>query len=282
MFQSLLLYNFGRLIQSMEQDFYKYHGAGNDFILIDNRDGRFHPEPEKVARLCDRHFGIGADGLILLNRAAGYDFGMAYYNSDGRESTMCGNGGRCVVAFADFMSAASGEVSFLAVDGPHKGIVLSRSGLEFLVKISMGDVDTVTERGDDLIINTGSPHLLRFKCNVEDTDVMAEAAPLRYHRDFFPGGINVNFIEPEGDRIFVRTYERGVEAETLSCGTGVTAAALAFAHRNGFKAGVVSVRTKGGTLSVSFKRRPDGSFTDIWLQGPATRVFHGKSEPEGF
>jgi diaminopimelate epimerase len=157
-------------------------------------------------------------------------------------------------------------------------MVLSRSGAESLVKISMADVGSVTERGEDLILDTGSPHLLRFKNDVEGTDVLAEAAPVRYHRDFHPAGINVNFVEIEGDGLFVRTYERGVEGETLSCGTGVTAAALAYAHRKDLQAGEISVRTKGGGLSVRFTRNPDGSFSDIWLQGIATRVFNGKLE----
>ena len=209
--------------------FYKYHGTGNDFILIDNRDDSFKPLTGLIAQLCHRRFGIGADGLIMLNNSPGFDFGMRYFNADGHESTMCGNGGRCAVAFADYLSLALKKSRFLAADGEHSGFILGLDGNASMVRLSMNDVNGYQNRGKDFILNTGSPHLVRFIKEVEKTDVVKEGRALRYLSDFQPGGINVNFVEEREGHIFVRTYERGVEDETLSCGTGVTASSLAYA-----------------------------------------------------
>lgn len=258
----------------MIQRFYKYHGTGNDFILIDNRDGHFMPQTGQIAQLCHRRFGIGADGLIMLNIAPGFDFGMRYFNSDGNESTMCGNGGRCIIAFADYLSVALLKSRFLAADGEHFGTVLRKDGNTYHIRLSMKDVDGIQKRGEDFILNTGSPHLVRFCNDIENADVVKEGRALRYLADFQPGGINVNFVEERKDYIFVRTYERGVEDETLSCGTGITASSLAYAAFKGSEKGVVHVRTKGGNLSLSFCGKENG-FTEIYLEGPAVKVYDG-------
>ena len=244
---------------------------------MDNRNGSFIPEKRIIARLCNRRFGIGADGLITLNYAPGFDFGMSYYNSDGNESTMCGNGGRCIVAFADFLSLSHGNSRFLAADGLHTGYILSKDGDVYNVKISMNDVTVYNRFNEDFIINTGSPHLVRFVQDVENVDVVREGRVIRNLNHFQPEGINVNFVEDKGGQIFVRTYERGVEDETLSCGTGVTAASLAYAATREINEGIIPVITRGGSLNLHFKRKGTG-FTDIWLEGPAVKVFQGTIE----
>jgi diaminopimelate epimerase len=254
--------------------FYKYHGTGNDFILIDSRNDSFVPVTTMIAQLCDRRFGIGADGLIILNHVAGFDFGMRYFNADGHESTMCGNGGRCVVAFADYLSLGPGKSRFLAADGEHTGSVLRQDGNICHVRISMNDVDGYRKHGEDFILNTGSPHMVRFLKDVDKTDVVKEGQALRYLAEFQPGGINVNFVEEKERYIFVRTYERGVEDETLSCGTGVTASSLAFAALRRLEEGIIQVRTRGGNLKVYFMRKGK-LFTDIFLEGPAVKVYDG-------
>jgi diaminopimelate epimerase len=254
--------------------FHKYHGTGNDFILIDNRNEGFVPDAELIAKLCHRRFGIGSDGLIMLNNVPGFDFGMRYFNADGHESTMCGNGGRCAVAFADYLSLALKKSRFIAADGEHSGFVLSHDGNASMVRLSMNDVNSYQNRGKDFILNTGSPHLVRFIKEVDKTDVVKEGRALRYLADFQPGGINVNFVEEKEGYIFVRTYERGVEDETLSCGTGVTASALAYGALKGSEEGIIQVRTRGGNLKIYFSRK-GMSFTNIYLEGPAVRVFDG-------
>jgi diaminopimelate epimerase len=255
--------------------FYKYHGTGNDFILIDNRDDHFVPGKELISWLCHRRFGIGADGLITLNKVVGFDFGMKYFNADGQESSMCGNGGRCAVAFADYLSLSPKKSRFLAADGEHSGSILKQDGGTYLVQLSMNDVIDYRNLGEDFIIDTGSPHLVRFISSVDKIDVVKEGRTLRYHADFQPEGINVNFVEDEGGQIFVRTYERGVEDETLSCGTGVTASSLAYVVVKGLDTGIIPVRTKGGKLNLYFCRR-GRVFTDIMLEGPAVKVYEGK------
>jgi diaminopimelate epimerase len=202
---------------------------------------------------------------------------MRYFNSDGQESTMCGNGGRCIVAFADYLSFAPFKSRFLAADGEHTGTVLSRDENTHIVRLSMNDVNGYQKRGTDFILNTGSPHLVRFCEDVENTDVVKEGRALRYLPDFQPGGINVNFVEKHKDYIFVRTYERGVEDETLSCGTGITASSLAFAAHTGSEKGIIPVRTRGGNLSLSFRRK-ENLFKEIFLEGPAVRVYEGSFE----
>jgi diaminopimelate epimerase len=256
----------------MEIVFYKYQGTGNDFILFDNRDGNL-PELEvhTIKKLCDRRFGIGADGLIILASKEGYDFEMVYYNSDGNLSSMCGNGGRCIVRFAYDLGMHKNSYSFLAVDGSHEASI----DLDNTIRLKMQDVNDVEEHATHSILNTGSPHYINFARGVRHLDVKKEGHEIRYSKAFEENGINVNFVEITGPySIYVRTYERGVEDETLSCGTGVTAAALASAHNErGFNE--VQVITNGGKLSVEFNKTDDKSFSDIYLCGPATFVFKG-------
>jgi len=259
----------------MKVTFYKYHGAGNDFIIFDN----FNMEApvlssKQIKHFCQYHFGIGADGLIFLSKKEGYDFEMQYYNADGNESTMCGNGGRCMVKFALQMGIRKSNYHFLAVDGPHEAEIES----DGTVRLKMKDVNQVKYHAGYAIVNTGSPHFVKFASNVEGVDVVASGRDIRYSSNFEKEGINVNFVETiDDDSIYVRTYERGVEDETLSCGTGVTAAALVSAHNeNGFN--TVDVKTKGGNLSVQFDKIDDDHFENIWLCGPAVFVFKGEVE----
>jgi diaminopimelate epimerase len=257
----------------MKVTFYKYHGTGNDFIIFDNFNIAAPVLTTKqMKHLCQQHFGIGADGLMFLSKKEGYDFEMQYYNSDGNESTMCGNGGRCLVKFAYQMGIHKSSYHFHAVDGPHEAEIDS----DGTVRLKMKDVDRVEYHTGHAILNTGSPHFVKFANNLEDVDVVATGSDIRYSSAFANEGINVNFVETvDDDSIFVRTYERGVEDETFSCGTGVTAAALLSAHNeNGFN--TVEVKTKGGSLSVQFDKLDDEHFENIWLCGPAVFVFKGE------
>lgn len=259
----------------MELIFYKYQGAGNDFIIIDNRENRVELVKEQIKNMCDRHFGIGADGLMLLKNKAGYDFEMQYYNSDGNIGSMCGNGGRCIVQFAYDRIMQKPEYLFSAVDGDHKASIENNGWID----LKMKDVDTVEIVSfSDYILDTGSPHYVKPVGNVWDIDVVKQGREIRYSRRFAENGINVNFVEMnEDESISVRTYERGVEDETLSCGTGVTASALMFAHNdNGFNR--VNVKTPGGNLAVEFEKKQESVFENIWLCGPAKFVFRGEME----
>ena len=256
----------------MKIEFFKYQGTGNDFIILDNREKVYdNITSEQINKLCDRRFGIGGDGLMLLNNKEGYDFEMEYYNSDGKVGSMCGNGGRCIVKFAAKSGIKKKQYSFFASDGAH----IAEIDFDKEVRLKMNDVSNVDFSFSAYILNTGSPH---YVSNVQDLDqlnVKDEGAKIRYSKDFAEKGINVNFIKTlSQDKIFVRTYERGVEDETFSCGTGVTAAALVSAHNdNGFNR--VEVKTKGGNLSVEFDKINDKEFTNIWLCGPAEFVFFG-------
>lgn len=258
----------------MTHTFYKYQGTGNDFVILDNRENQVGSlTGSQVAKLCDRRFGIGADGLMLMNRKEGYDFEMIYYNADGNPSSMCGNGGRCMVRFAMDMGMHKTSYHFLAIDGDHLAEIENTDGN---VRLKMQDVNEVEEHSSYALLNTGSPHFVKFANNVEDIDVVETGREIRYSKAFAENGVNVNFVESvDEDGIFVRTYERGVEDETLSCGTGVTASALMSAHNNkGFNR--VEVRTLGGRLSVEFVKIDDQHFEDIWLCGPAEFVFKGE------
>ena len=256
----------------MEIKFDKYQGTGNDFIILDNRTGEYDAlSAGQIKKLCDRRFGIGADGLMLLNNKSGFDFEMIYYNSDGRPSSMCGNGGRCMVRFARDMGIGKMLYSFLAPDGPHEAEINENN----IIRLKMQDVSAVEERNGNFILHTGSPHFIKLGTDVRNMDVVKKGRDIRYSDAFAAEGININFVENmDDDSIYMRTYERGVEDETLSCGTGVTAAALVSAHNdNGFNA--VDVQTNGGRLSVEFNKIDDHSFTDIYLCGPANFVFSG-------
>jgi diaminopimelate epimerase len=252
--------------------FHKYQGTGNDFVMIDDRTRTFPVADQAlVARLCHRHFGIGADGLILLQTDPDGTLRMVYFNADGAEGSMCGNGGRCYVRFAHDLGLITDYLQFIAVDGPHEAEV---QGDE--IRLRMGDVAGMEHHTAFSFLNTGSPHVVQFDDDVESLDVVALGRPLRYSEPFSPGGTNVNFVQLLTDQtLFVRTYERGVEDETYSCGTGVTAAALV-AHRQFGLTSPVAIRTLGGALSVAFDPHPDGSFNNIYLLGPAQRVFEGE------
>lgn len=253
--------------------FYKYQGTGNDFIMIDNRSLSFDKDDrERIAKLCDRRFGIGADGLILLENDVDSDFRMVYFNSDGSESTMCGNGGRCIVMFGKDLEVYEGEeCSFIAVDGVHEASIN-----DGLVKLKMMDVSNISRRGDDYVLDTGSPHFVQEVNNLAAIDIHAEGKKIRHSAPFREEGINVNFVQSLHKSIQVATYERGVEAETYSCGTGVTAAALAM-HE--FDSDIYrspqNILTKGGKLRVHYTK--DGEkYISIFLEGPAIRVFEGE------
>lgn len=258
----------------MKISFSKYHGTGNDFIIIDNRKLQWMPKQEEIARLCDRHLGIGADGLMLLTEKPGYDFYMTYYNSDGRESTMCGNGGRCMIIFAQSLALAGSEARFLAIDGEHMGKVNQKDSSDFIC-LKMKDVTVEEIEVDHLFLNTGSPHYVIFTKEVETIDIIAEAKKIRFNERFREKGTNVDFVEVRDDHLFVRSYERGLEDETLSCGTGVTAAVLAYAVINPARHTSMDVQTRGGALRVSFQQEGN-SFTNIWLEGPAVLVYTGE------
>lgn len=257
----------------MSIHFYKYQGTGNDFVLIDNRDGAISLTQEQVAFLCDRHFGIGADGLMLLEPEDGYDFKMVYYNSDGNESTMCGNGGRCITAFAKHLGVIENEAKFIAIDGDHTATVHN----DGRVSLQMQDVNTVNSFDDHTEVDTGSPHFIAWVDDVEAIDVYQQGKAIRNRDKYQPKGINVNFVERTNNGISVRTYERGVENETLSCGTGVTAATIASSNSQD-KEVSTDIQTPGGQLNVSFKRAGNGLIHDVILTGPATFVFEGDIE----
>jgi len=256
----------------MKLSFSKYHGTGNDFILIDNRNGAAVLTTEQIEKLCHRRYGIGADGLMLLENAEGYDFKMVYFNADGKEGSMCGNGGRCIVRFAHDSGILKSEFSFIAVDGPHDASL----EMDGTVRLKMKDVEQVESHTTFEFLDTGSPHVVKHISGIETFDVVTEGKAIRNSHHYRENGVNVNFVEVlEDDRIYVRTYERGVEDETYSCGTGVTASALVNAHNErGFNH--VDVKTNGGLLYVEFEKAGDASFRNIWLAGPATRVFSGE------
>lgn len=261
----------------MRLEFCKYHGAGNDFVLIDNRGLTFEADNiSLISWLCDRRFGIGADGLMLLQELPGYDFEMRYFNSDGREASMCGNGGRCIAAFARRLGIGGHKVTFMAVDGVHEAIFEEDGD----ISLRMSDVSQVEAEGDEFFLDTGSPHFVRFLDSLDGLDVVREGKAVRYSSRFREKGTNVNFVKQEGDHLTVYTYERGVEDETLACGTGITASALGAALRSGLTAGRFGVTAKGGKLAVSFRNNGE-RFTDIWLRGPAAFVFEGKTEGPG-
>jgi diaminopimelate epimerase len=263
--------------------FVKYQGTGNDFILIDNRQRKY--DAIDVKTLCHPKFGIGADGLMLLQEVEGYDFEMIYYNSDGNISTMCGNGGRCIVAFAGELGILKSEkVNFLAIDGPHEALYLpdfSKEKANTMVELQLKNVNEILKVGHDYVLDTGSPHYVHFVEKVDKIEIIKEAHFIRYGERFKAEGINVNFVEVlDSQTIKVRTYERGVENETLSCGTGVTASSIAFlSKQNKLTMGThtVNVNTPGGALQVRFfYSNRDNEFQNVTLIGPAVKVFEGE------
>lgn len=260
----------------MTLNFFKYQGTGNDFILIDNRKKDVILTTEQIKFLCDRHFGIGADGLMLLELEPGFDFKMVYFNSDGRESSMCGNGGRCISAFAKQLGLIHDKGRFLAIDGAHEVTLSSNS-----VSLKMQDVKEVEIEKEFCYLNTGSPHYVASVSDLENFDVVGEGKKIRNNDRFKEEGTNVNFIEKKDDTLFVRTYERGVEDETYSCGTGVTAAALVAGLQGMLDTkNICHVKTLGGDLTVKFDKVLETNFYNIWLQGPAQLVFTGQIQIE--
>ncbi|MCF8461875.1 MAG: diaminopimelate epimerase [Flavobacteriales bacterium] len=250
--------------------FSKYHGTGNDFIMIDNRELKLELSQNQIAQLCNRRFGIGADGLILLQMEE-RTVRMVYFNSDGAPSSMCGNGGRCFVDFAQNLNVLRDEGEFLAVDGMHPFKMT-----DSLVSLKMGNVSSIEAIGDAVYMDTGSPHYVTMVDEVLDIDIISDARKVRYNERFSAKGTNVNFVEMMDGVTHIRTYERGVEDETLSCGTGATAAAIAMHHLGNVSETDIPVKVLGGKVSVSFKPEADGSYTDIWLTGPTAHVFDGK------
>jgi diaminopimelate epimerase len=258
----------------MTHTFYKYQGTGNDFVFVDNRHELFNKKDAKlISHLCDRRFGIGADGLILLENDDISDFKMVYFNADGNESTMCGNGGRCIVAFAERLNIISKNTTFNAIDGVHEASITNG-----FVTLKMQDVDAIETFDSHVFLNTGSPHHVTLVNNLKDFDVKSEGSKIRYGERYNEAGSNVNFVQQmDSDTFAVRTYERGVEDETLSCGTGVTAVALAMHRLNKTESNVIHLNVEGGQLKVSFEKSENG-YNSIWLQGPATLVFKGEIE----
>ena len=257
----------------MNVNFSKYQGAGNDFVLIDRRGNTLKNIDNKlVAQLCDRRFGIGGDGLMLLLDHPDYDFEMVYYNADGNVGSMCGNGGRCIVAFAKHLGIIDSETNFLAVDGPHYAKITAEGNW---VELQMIDVDNINSDNDAFVLNTGSPHYVVEKANLSSLDVFTEGSAIRNNETYKTEGINVNFVENKGDYLFVRTFERGVEDETYACGTGVTAVAMAMAKQaNQIGHVETPVKVLGGDLKINFDY--DGqTFTQVFLCGPAEKVFEG-------
>ena len=254
----------------MHFDFFKYQGTGNDFVLINNHRLSFPKENHELIReICDRRFGIGADGLMLLEETPGYDFKMVYYNADGNESTMCGNGGRCIAAFANQLGIVKDKGKFMAIDGVHDFTIDKDN-----VHLRMIDVAEIKMDKNDYVLFTGSPHYVSFRTALSQINILEEAQKVRYNDTFKEKGINVNFVEIKEDNVSMRTYERGVEDETLSCGTGTVAVALCVAHIRNQSAGQINIKTPGGILSVAFMKY-ENKYTDIWLIGAANFVFSG-------
>ncbi|MDR0667158.1 MAG: diaminopimelate epimerase [Prevotellaceae bacterium] len=269
----------------MQISFSKYHGAGNDFIIIDNRTGLFSSlTANTIVGLCHRHFGIGADGLILLENPVGQeDFTMRYYNADGYEGSMCGNGGRCIAAFAHRTITAKREYVFRAIDGIHSAEILTTNDNNYLIRLQMADVTQVEKRGNDYFLNTGSPHLVRFVNDIENLNFISDARALRYDPQCTgDDGANINFVQQMSQGWLVRTYERGVEDETLACGTGnvATAIAIQYAQQSLVDGQTchVELQARGGRLKVDFAYR-NGIITDVFLCGEACFVFDGNAFP---
>ena len=253
--------------------FYKYQGTGNDFVMIDNRQEFFPKENiQLIEKLCDRSFGIGADGLILLENHSEYDFKMVYYNSDGNQSSMCGNGGRCIVAFAKFLKIIENSATFIATDGLHK----AKNQENGIISLQMKNVQEIKSTNDYTFLNTGSPHHVTLVNDLQNYDVKNNGAKIRYCSLYGNEGSNINFVHQLSQNHFaLRTYERGVEDETLSCGTGATAAAIAMHATGKTNSSSINLDVQGGKLKVTFDKTTTG-YENVFLIGPATFVFEGE------
>ncbi len=250
--------------------FYKYHGTGNDFIIIDDRSNKINITGDEIKSLCNRNFGIGSDGLLILKNHENFDFEMKFYNPDGSEATFCGNGARCIVAFARFLGIIENQTTFIAKDGQHSAFFDNDE-----VVLKMQNVDIIKKYDNFFYLNTGTPHSVVFVDDVEKIDLVKEALPIRYNKLFQPNGTNVNFVQIFDNYIKVRTYEKGVENETLSCGTGVVASALVSAMNFFKNIKSLDVVAKGGKLNVSFEHFNE-KFVDVYLKGNAVKVFEGE------
>lgn len=240
--------------------------------MIDDRDNSFDIEDHHlIAALCERKMGIGADGLILLRNNKDYDFEMVYFNADGKQSSMCGNGGRCIIAFAELLEIIDSETTFIAIDGEHKGKI-TKDG----VYLQMQDVNNIEGVGDGIVMDTGSPHYIEMVDDLKHLNVNKEGRRIRNSKPFKKEGINVNFVQDSAE-LEMRTYERGVEAETYSCGTGAVATAIAMHYANCIEENIISIKTKGGELGVSFEEF-NGSYRNVWLSGDVNMVFAGEFE----
>ena len=259
----------------MQLEFYKYQGTGNDFVMVDNRSEFFPKKDIKlIEKLCDRRFGIGGDGLILLENDSVTDFKMVYYNSDGNQSSMCGNGGRCLVAFAKKLNVIQNNTTFIATDGLHHATITDNG----LVSLQMIDVTKVKINPEYVYMNTGSPHHVQIVEDLENYDIKGNGARIRYGDLYGKAGSNINFVKQIDENTFsLRTYERGVEDETLSCGTGATAVAIAMNVLGKTNASSINLNVQGGKLIVSFDKN-DSIFTQVTLKGPAEFVFKGTIE----
>lgn len=257
----------------MKFEFYKYQGAGNDFVILDDREKEFDEHNhELIAKICHRRFGIGADGLMLLRDHDDYDFEMIYFNADGKEGSMCGNGGRCIVAFAKHLDLFEQSTTFIAVDGEHEAYLIPERDW---VSLKMIPVKHIESEKDYVFMDTGSPHyVVPMESGLKDYNVVEEGRKIRYNDRFKEEGTNVNFVEMQGEQLHIRTYERGVEDETYACGTGVTAAVLAMNFKGVLNKTFCPVQAVGGKLAVAFDRSGN-SYDNIWLQGPADFVFKG-------
>jgi len=255
----------------MTVEFYKYHGTGNDFVLIDNRSLFFDKNnTELISKICSRHFGVGADGLILLENDNLYDFKMIYFNSDGKQTSMCGNGGRCIISFAKKLNIIDDKANFMAIDGIHEGIINNN-----LIKIKMNTVSEIQNINTGFLLDTGSPHFVKFCDSIDNINVFEFGRELRNNKEISEDGVNINFTEViDNSSIKVRTYERGVENETLSCGTGVIASALSAYEKGLVDTNRIKINTLGGELFVSFEF--NNIYKNIWLEGPAIEVYKGQ------
>jgi diaminopimelate epimerase len=254
--------------------FSKYHGTGNDFVMIDGRDrDSSYFDTSLIHRLCDRRFGIGGDGLIILEKSRRFDFTMRYFNADGLEGSMCGNGGRCISEFARRLGIFNSHTTFEGIDGAHEASILSNGE----IRLKLADVDGIEELEDGFLLNTGSPHFVLFVKELEQIPVEQMGAEIRHQERFGQGGVNVNFVEagPALNQIAVRTFERGVEGETWSCGTGVAAAAITSSFHSVADIFSYQVQTRGGRLKVEFKSPSPQRYKEIYLTGPASHVYDG-------
>lgn len=258
--------------------FVKYHGTGNDFILVDNRNNSFNLSDKAIQLICDRHFGIGSDGLILLENTKEADFRMIFYNPDATKDMMCGNGGRCIVAFAHSLGIIRDKCKFLAPDGIHHAEIIERKTNKYNIKLSLLGVDNIVEYTDGQFINSGTAHFVSFLNNLSSLDIDIQGSKIRHDKRFADiKGTNANFVEISAlGHLKIRTFERGVEGETLACGTGITASALAYIDKYNIDINPIIINAKGGVLKVYYTKTKDNKYSDIYLEGLAEKVFEGE------